>query len=677
MPSMGMGPPLAALLVAGWGGVRQDCAMSRTIRNIRSALLCLGLLAAPLPAPADEVSSLRAGLAAVASKDWPGALAEVPGAGPVGGDILRWHWLRAGEGRLGDYEDFLARRSDWPGLPLLKEKGEEAAARSTDPGRVIAYFGADAPQTGAGAVALVQALMQAGQPAKAEQAAFDAWVGLSFTPEEQAALLALQGPALSVAHEARLDNILWDGGRGDEARRMLPLVSADFRALAEARLALEEDRDGVNGLIAKVPPALQADAGLAYDRFVWRMRRDMYDTAAELIVDRSDSAQHLGRPEAWAERRALLARRMMRDGAPKTAYRIASTHDLTGGAAYADLEFLSGFIALRKLNDPDRALRHFDHLRAGVGTPISLSRADYWRGRALEAKGDKAGATAAYQAAAQYQTAYYGLLAAEKLGLSLDPALISVGQPGPGWRGSAFAGSSVLKAAWLLSDAGDRTLSKRFFLHLAEGLSGPELSQLADLTLRMDQPHIALLIAKAAAERGLILPRAYFPVPDMVPDDLAVSRALALAISRRESEFDPAAQSPAGARGLMQLLPETAARMAKGLGLEHTTARLTTDPAYNVAVGSAYLRQMLEEFGPSVALIASGYNAGPGRPRAWVQQFGDPRRPEVDVVDWVETIPFAETRTYVMRVVEGVVIYRQRLKGASGPIRITAELKGG
>jgi soluble lytic murein transglycosylase len=169
---------------------------------------------------------------------------------------------------------------------------------------------------------------------------------------------------------------------------------------------------------------------------------------------------------------------------------------------------------------------------------------------------------------------------------------------------------------------------------------------------------------------------AYYPTPDFVPDGLKVSRALALSIARRESEFDPAARSSADARGLMQVLPGTAKLMAEKLGKPFDAAKLFSDPAYNVAMGAAYLSEMAEEFGPSIALIASGYNAGPGRPRRWIGEFGDPRRPDVDVVDWIETIPFAETRTYVMRVAEGVVIYRAKLKGAVGPVRITDELKG-
>ncbi|MDZ4135293.1 MAG: lytic transglycosylase domain-containing protein, partial [Paracoccaceae bacterium] len=359
----------------------------------------------------------------------------------------------------------------------------------------------------------------------------------------------------------------------------------------------------------------------------------------------------------------------------QTAYRVAARHQLSGGSAYADLEFLAGFIALRGLGDANTALTHFARLQAAVRTPISLSRALYWQGRAQEAKGDKAAAKTAYAAAARHQTAYYGQLAAERLGMALDPALLSDARPGD-WRGAGFARSSVLEAAILLVKAGDRSQGKRFFLQLAEGLDAPALDQLADLALTLNEPHIAVLIAKQAAERGIILPRAYFPVTTLVPDGLAVSRALALAIARRESEFDPTAQSSAGARGLMQVMPGTAQLMAGKLGLPYEVGRLTSDPGYNATMGAGYLRQLVDEFGPSVALVASGYNAGPGRPRRWIGEFGDPRDAQVDMVDWVETIPFNETRTYVMRVVESLVIYRARLKGVAGPVRISAELTG-
>lgn len=638
---------------------------------IRALVLALGLQT--LPAGADTTQAMRTALELAAKQDWAGALSVAPTG--VGRDVIEWQRLRAGEGRLGEYEEFLQRRPDWPGLPLLREKGEEAVARSTDPTRVIAWFQTASPETGTGAIAYVRALLAAGRAADAETEAMRAWSTLAFSPDQEAEMIGLAPEAVSFVHELRLDTLLWEG-RTREAERMLSRVPEDLQALARARVALQTEGKGVTGLIEAVPKKRASDPGLAYDRFIWRMKKDLYDEAAELILDRSGSPDSLGRPEAWAERRAVLARYLMRNGRAKDAYRIAANHHIAvdgGASAFADLEFLSGFIALRKLGDPATAEKHFQHLLAGVSTPISLARAHYWIGRAQEAAGKDG--TASYKAAAVHQTAFYGLLAAERLGLSLDDGLLS--RPAaPDWQGAAFRQSSVLAAAEVLLRAGDRTLAKRFLLHLGESQDQTGLAQMADMTLAWNEPHLAVLIAKAAAERGVILSHAYYPIPDFIPDGLKVSRALALSIARRESEFDPSARSAADARGLMQVLPGTAKLMAAKLGKPFDAGKLTGDPAYNVTMGSAYLAEMVEEFGPSIALIASGYNAGPRRPERWMTEFGDPRRPDVDVVDWVETIPFSETRTYVMRVAEGVVIYRAKLKGAVGPVRITEELKG-
>ena len=648
--------------------------------KLRLARLRLGLrlvalslfLVTPWKLHADEVSGLRTALAAAGAENWAAAAAAAEGQ--VSDDIVEWLRLRSGDGLLGEYEAFLQRRADWPGLRLMREKGEAAVARSTSAERVLAWFNGGQPETVEGSFALIRAYTALGQTDAARAEAVRAWIALSFTAEQETALLEAYPKALAQVNETRLDRLLWDG-EDTEAARMLPRVGADWRKLAEARIALREESPGVDGKLKAVPAALAANPGLAYERFIWRMRKDRYEEAATLIVDSSTSAETLGRPEDWAERRALLARRLLRDGDPRMAYRVAASHHLAGGSDYADLEFIAGFVALRHLGDAQAGLDHFRRLSAAVSTPISLARGAYWEGRALEAMDQTEAARAAFARAAQNHTAYYGLLAAERLGVPLDQDVLGR-QRYPDWQTASFADSSVLQAAILLQQAGDRALAKRFLLHLAEGLDAQELGQLGDMALSFDEPHFAVLIGKQAAERGIILPRVYYPVTDLVPDGLAVSRALALSIARRESEFDPGVISPAGARGLMQVMPETARMMATKLGKSFDRARLTSDPAYNAALGSEYLKQLLDEFGPSIALIASGYNAGPGRPRAWVEQFGDPRRDDVDVVDWVEMIPFSETRTYVMRVAESVVIYRAKLKGEAGPIDITGELKG-
>ncbi|MDR5653029.1 lytic transglycosylase domain-containing protein [Ruixingdingia sedimenti] len=645
---------------------------------MRTALLFAPILAAALAlssapaAPAQDAPLARA-MARAAAQDWAAAAEAAQPLGPLAADIVEWMRLRAGEGRLGDYEAFVARRADWPGLDLLRRRGEAAVARSQTPARVIAWFADTAPQTAEGALALVRALRAAGQDTRADAVAAAAWAELPFTADEQAAMLLLAGPALAAHHTTRMDHLLWRG-RAPEAERLIPFVPEGWQHLARARLALAADAAGVDGFIALVPPDLAGDPGLAHARFEWRLRKGRQADAAALIVERSDSADRLGRPDAWAARRTGLARALMQAGEVGTAYRVAAGHHLTAGADFAELEFLAGYIALRKRADPATALAHFRRLAAGVTSPISTARAAYWEGRALEALGQDTEAQAAYARAAAEMSTYYGLLAAERLDHPMAPALAA--PPAlPDWRQAGFLSSSVFEAALLLYRAGEVGQARRFLLHLAEGLDDAGLAQLAGFALDLGAPNIAVLVAKQAAARGVTLPAALFPEPALLPEGLAVPRPLAMAIARRESEFDPAARSPAGARGLMQVMPGTAELMARKLGIAHDAARLD-DPAHNARLGAAYLAQLTDEFGSALALVAAGYNAGPGRPRAWIADLGDPRHPQADPVDWVEHVPFAETRTYIMRVAEALAIYQARADRSAAPVRLTRLLAG-
>ncbi len=640
---------------------------------IRLAAAALALSLCVPPAAADP-GALRAALAAAQRADWAAAADAASPAGAIGRDIVEWLRLRAGEGRLADYEAFLARRGDWPGLALLREKGEAAAARSATPARVVAYFAGHAPRTPEGALALAAALRALGQTREADRIAAAAWEALTFSEAQQTAFLAAEGRAVAGRHTARLDRLLWDG-KIAEARRMLPLVPEGWRRLAEARMGLATDTPGVDRLIAAVPADLAGHPGLAHARFAWRLAKGRSADAAALLLERSTGPEALGRPSAWARGRAQLAREAVRAGEGRRAYRIAAGHHLSGGGPFADLEFLAGFIALKMLGDPDRARGHFRHLGDNVVTPISLSRAAYWEGRADEAAGRREAARAAYTRAARHQTAFYGLAAAERAGIPLDPALVGPGRPSD-WRGAAFLRSSVAEAGLMLYRAGDTGRARQFLTHLAEGLGPSDLEKLADMGLSMGWPNLAVLVARQAAERGIVLPRAYYPDTDLIPADLPVPRPLAMAIARRESEFDPAARSPADARGLMQVLPGTARLMAGDLGLPYAEARLTTDPAYNARLGAAYLARLRAEFGPALTLVAAGYNAGPGRARAWIGEIGDPRREGADPIDWIERVPFAETRSYIMRVAEALVIYSARAAGRAGPVELTPILTG-
>jgi len=656
---------LAALCVALAGADWHKGGMMRILGPVLALLLsCLAL---PLSA---QNSPLAQALAKGRAGDWAGAQVLVQGAGAVARDLLEMHRLRAGEGFLGDYESFLARRGDWPNLGPLRVAGEKAVARSTTPQRVLRWFEGRAPRTAEGLIALARAERAAGRDISLRRH----WTTLSLSTEEQAAVLAAEAASLRPEdHAARLDHLLWEG-RTTEAGRMLDLVPPGWQALARARLALAQNGTGLNALIAAVPPDLADHPGLAHARMDWRARNGQVDGARDLIRTRAAGA--LGRPEEWARRRIGYARTIWREERqPQAAYALVAAHGMTSGASFVDAEFMAGHIALRGLNDPARALGHFQALRAAVSTPISIARGEYWIGRALEAKGDHDAAAAAYGRAAQHQTAYYGLLAAERLGLDLSAELAS--PPAlPDWRGASILRDDRITAYDLLTEAGQDGLARRFVLSLAETLDVHGLGQLGAWALARRDLHLAVLIGKQAAAQGLILPAIYFPDPGtLLPATLPAPRALAAAIARRESEFLVSAVSPAGALGLMQVMPGTATMMARKLGEADRQSALTVDAAYNARLGAAYLEELQAEFGPSLALVAAGYNAGPARPRRWIETLGDPRRPDVDIVDWVEGVPFAETRTYIMRVLEGLVIYGAR-EGNSRALRASDLLRG-
>ena len=625
-------------------------------------LVCLPVLG-PAPATADA-AALRAGLSAAYAGDGPGArAAEARITEALTRDIVTWARLRARDGGFAEYRDFLDRRSDWPGLPLLRARGEPSIPRDADPAAVRAFFGEARPTTGVGALRLAAALRATGDAAAADAVLIRAWTSLPMGVDERTAFLQRHGPLLQDHHEARIDALLWQG-REDRAREMLALVPDGWAALVDARIALRERRDGVDALIDRVPDRLQDDPGLLYERFVWRMRSRLWDGAAEMVLRASTSAVALGRPEMWADRRAGLARDYARDGRFATAYSIAAAHFVDPDRDYrsvAELEWLAGYAALR-LGRAQDAVVHFAAFRDAVFTPISMGRAGYWLGRAHEAAGNAAAAAEAYALGAEYQSSFYGQLAAERGGIATDPAFLGT-EPFGDWAAAAFTDSSVFRAAMILREADLPDLSERFFTHLTESLSRREAGQLGVMALEFGDTHLALMIAKRAAQAGHEIMGPYYPIDPVAFEDLPAPTDLVLAIARRESEFDPDVVSGAGALGLMQVMPGTGRFTADRLGLDFSRARALEDGVYNARLGAEYLNYLTERFGTNPVLIAAAYNAGPSRATAWLDRFGDFRDGEVDVIDWIEAVPFTETRNYIMRVTESLRIYEAQLTG--------------
>lgn len=640
---------------------------------MRIILTALFLFIGAVASAQDEERPLARAMDAMRDGDWAGAQIEARADGQFAVDVILWHFLRKGMGTPEQVQDFLARNGDWPGLPYLREKSEETMVAAPDEA-VLEFYAAQAPRTGSGALSYARALLAAGRTDQAHQTVIRAWTTLPLSATEFAAYLLDFGPVLEGHHWARLDNALWNGWE-DNARAAMPLVTDGQRRLAEARLGLRLMADGVDGLIAAVPEALKSDAGLAYERFNWRVRKGRRSDAIALLLETSTSAKALGRPEAWAGFRRYAARDLMTDGNRTQAYKVASTHFLTEGDDYADLEWLSGYLSLRFMSKPDRAVTHFERFRESIASPISRGRAGYWLGRAHEARKDEAAAREAYAFGAEYQTSFYGLLAAERGGVPFDP-ILSGREVFPPWREAAFLQSSVYKAAILLLASGELSLSERFLTHLAESLDRTQIGQMGDMLAEFDQPHIQVMLGKRAAAYEMQLPGPYYALHPMAGQTWPVPTELVLAIARRESEFDPNVVSGAGARGLMQVMPGTAREVSERLGLDYAQSRLTADPAYNATLGAAYLAEVSERFGGNPVLVPAAYNAGPSRPERWIELYGDPRSKDVDVIDWIEFIPFQETRNYVMRVTESLPIYRARLGLDPLPVPFSQELKG-
>ena len=640
----------------------------------RFAVVLTLILALPAPAVAERPRPLGWAMDAMRAGNWQNAETLATRDGPIAADIIEWHRLRAGRGTFDEVIDFLNRRPNWPGEAFLRRRSEDAVIKENN-ANILSFFKANAPQTPRGVLAYAAAKTAQGEQGEAEASLVLAWRTMRMNETNHARFLETHGDLLRPHHTARLSNMLWDRSSAD-ATRMFDLVDAGHAALARARLSLQNLDDGVNPLIDAVPESLQSDAGLQYDRFVWRARKSSGENAKALLLEQSTSAEALGRPEEWANRRRSLARDEMRAGDPKRAYQLASRHYLTQGSAYADLEWLSGFIALRKLDDPATALGHFLRFDKAVLSPISKGRAGYWIGRAYDAMDDPAQADQAYTSAAQHQTSFYGLLAAERAGLPFDinrdtnPNL-------PDWRNSKMAQHPLFQAGLLLQASGELDVSERFWTHYAERLDPQQAAQLGQAAIDLEQPHLAVMIGKRAAQRSIVLTEPYYALHPAAYRDLPMSPEMVLAIARRESEFDPKVQSGVGARGLMQIMPATADEVAAGLGRsdEHTTARLTVDPEYNADLGAAFLSTLAGRFEGNVVLMSAAYNAGPSRPIRWSELYGDPRG-RTDVVDWIEHIPFRETRNYVMRVTESLPIYRARLGQPALPIGFTEELKG-
>lgn len=635
----------------------------------------------PAPLTPEQARQARQALTMAQADKWSAARKTAEGIDhPLPKRLVRWlDYSRAGSGA--SFEEialFIEQATDWPQPNALQRRAEEAIAPSTPAGDIIAWFEKRSPLTVDGKTALGAALLDKGERERGVALLREAWVGGTFgVLQERQFLNRFRHHLRAEDDSARLDRLLWDQ-QLDAARRQILRVDAAHKQLAQARLALIGAKGNIQAALDKIPAGLRSDPGLVFERLRWLRRKEKYDDAIQIL--KSPPAD-LVRPDLWWPERALIARKAFQKGYISEAYQIVREHGLREGAGFAEAEWMAGWIALRFLEDKEVAYRHFKHLYETAQTSVTRARGAYWTGRAAEALGQPETAREWYRNAANFVTSYYGQLAAAKFDHEGQWPLPSDPLPSPEDI-EAFNGHELAQAVNLLAEADASDLIRPFILRLHELADRPGLKALAaGLAVRHARTDLAVLVARRADREGVTLGTSGWPMPDHLKIEtpnggVSPEKALVLALIRQESGFNEKAVSSAGARGLMQLMPATAKSLAKSLKVPYQKPQqLTANPALNVKLGVAYLGQLLDIFNGSYIMALAAYNAGPGRVSKWSRDNGDPRDRDVDAIDWIEMIPFTETRNYVQRVMESLQVYRRRLGATELAYSLASDLK--
>ena len=607
---------------------------------------------------------------------------------------LRNNWKEAGYSRI---MAFLDAAPQWPlSETLLKRAEQSLYIGRTSAQTVLNHFEKRKPLTPEGTLALARAQLETGNADAARRSVRRVWLNETLDQATESRISSEFGALISSDdRKARMWRLVYKQETGAAIRASKSLPS-DYQAAAKVAQILIRGGGGAEKQYQSLSSAMKQQLGVRYALARYYRKAGKETKAAQILLNVPSDHAVIGDGEAWWVERRLVARMLLdprKPGTAKTAYQLARAHGFSNGEFFGEGEFLAGWIALRFLKDENTALKHFTKLQAGVTTRTDMARAAYWIGRSYAALGDKANAKAAYRDAAQVPTVYHGQLAREELGIAGQPIAITGGQPSAAAQ-ARVDNDEVMRAFQMVAQTGRSRELNMFLWSLSSRFkSSDEMSAVARNVSTAGGPATAVRLAKLAGQKGVDIDYWGYPtkaLPDWRQIGPPVERSLVFGLSRQESEFDPKAGSGAGALGLMQLMPGTAKMVAKQYGLSYAPAKLTGDPVYNVKLGSAHLGDLIEEFGGSYVLTLAAYNAGPRRSREWVEAHGDPRSGNVDPIDWVEMIPFTETRNYVQKVMQNVHVYRSRIapktmhamtadlrRGAPGAIKIANSIEPG
>ena len=603
--------------------------------------------------------------------------AEATISDPVARKLAEWLILRSESNNVTveRYRAFLASNPSWPSQTFLRRRLEAALwDDKRDDAAIWSWFENESPISAKGRLALAKVMIGRGDRSNAERLVREAWRHDPMSEDTESSVLDMFGAFLTAGdHKARMDTLLYGTENEAAGTRAAKRLGSGHVALAKARIAANRKGGNLKALLDAVPHELHSDPGYTFAKIQMLRRDEKFADAAKLMMSAPKDAGRLHNLDEWWIERRLLARKMIDSNEFRTAYLIARDAALPSRDIYkTEQEFTAGWIALRFLNDPALAAQHFARIGVGSVNPTTLARAGYWQGRAAEAASRAQEARAAYTRAAEQSTSYYGQLARAKLGL---PQIELNGVP----RGRSPERLEIVRAAQLLYELEEGEFAIPLLADMGENGDPEALVGLGELAARASDARGMLLMGKAALNRGLPFDFYAYPVngiPSFKQIGPEVERSLVYAIARQESAFNPSVVSPAQAYGLMQVTPDAARYVCKRHGATYDLARLKNDSAYNATLGAAELGGLLEDYRGSYIMTFAAYNAGRGSVKKWIERYGDPRGPKVDAVDWVELIPFSETRNYVQRIMENLQVYRARFGGGT-KLQIEADLRRG
>ena len=631
-----------------------------------------------------DARQFRKGLKAATGRQWSQVRRSIANINdPIAKDVLRW--LQAANNKkvsIDTLEYVHKNLSNWPRMARISAESERRMFdEKWNARRVFKWFaGRTEPVSGEGRAALARAYYDSGDLVNGDKYLRLAWRESRLTRDKQRTLFGLYKNRLTKDdHAARADHLIWSGRRHfSSARALLPHMSKTDRALMDARMKLSQNSSGMNAAINAIPKSSLSDPNFLYERARWRRRKKTKTYALPIYLSsRTAPESELGKEKVWREKK-IMAYWAISEKKYKEAYQLCLHHGFTRGTEFAEAEFLAGWLALTELREPDRALRHFENLKDGVGTPISLARAHYWIGRSQAAAGN-ADSGFSYLQAAQYPNTYYGMLAGfEAEGNShqtiLPPEFVSEQDK------SEFQADNRVRALHLLGEAGEQRFFSQLSYHLDDEVDSlSKLSLLSELAEDYDFMRPSLRAAKQAGRFKGMLTESGYPFVTAI-DSLPKKKfeePFVYAIARQESEFATNAVSSAKAYGMMQMINSTAKATARKHRIKYDLNRLSSDGDYAANMGALHLNDLLTQWDGSYILAAVSYNAGPHRAKTWIKKYGDPRKSNVDAINWVEKIPFSETRNYVMRVMENMQVYRARLNNNSTQNRLEQDLRLG